>query len=591
MTREQRRLAAIVSVDVVGYSRLMGRDEPGTLAGLKALRQEVIDPKIAEYGGRIVNTAGDNQLLEFPSVVDAVRCAVDVQRLMAERNSSTNSEQRIDFRIGINVGDIIVSGDQIFGDGVNVAARVQALAPPGGICTSKVVRDQVVDKLGFTFEDLGAQEVKNIARPVEAYRVEFGAALPAPAASAPKSLRLAVAVLPFKVAGAHPDEERLAEVLTRDLTSSFASTMRMTDVVSRDLAASYHGKPIDPRRVGRELDAMYLVEGEVRRADDQMEVDVQLIESSSATQLWSEDIAIAQRWRAKELAPVIARLAGRVSEGIKTASMRRFAGPPEPNASPLELTWHAYAAWNADNNTVHGVLEARRWFDQALKLDPNFLPAIRGRLTTLGAELDLDPGAEQIRILHEMDEMSFHAVSLDSSDPTSWFNRAASLIRQQRWEAALEANASAAKLASDSGWFLNQRAGIMLLIGQPQEALALVDRQLATDPQNQEERGWAMLQRCRACMALGCYDEAIAAGERGVALDNWWLPHVYLAAGYALKGEAAKAAAEIATTQELRPGTSIADLKKLYWSNDSAFVQQTETHLLAGLRKAAFPEE
>src|ERR1700741_4986061 len=174
MARDQRRLAAIVSADVAGYSRLMGRDDSETLARLKAHRRELIDPKIAEYGGRIVKTTGDGLLLEFPSVVDAVRCAVDVQRGMAERNAGVPPEQRIDFRIGVNVGDIIIDGDDIFGDGVNVAARLQTLAEPGEICVSKVVRDQVLDKLNFAFEDLGSQKVKNIARPIEAYRVALG---------------------------------------------------------------------------------------------------------------------------------------------------------------------------------------------------------------------------------------------------------------------------------------------------------------------------------------------------------------------------------------------------------------------------------
>src|SRR5271167_2657610 len=174
LARDHRRLAAIVSADVVGYSLLMGRDDSATLAGLKAHRRELIDPKIAEYAGRIVKTTGDGLLLEFPSVVDAVRCAVDVQRGMAERNTGVPSEKRIEFRIGINVGDIIIDGDDIFGDGVNIAARLQTLAEPGGICVSRVVRDQVLDKLSFAFEDLGPQEVKNIARPVEVYRVDLG---------------------------------------------------------------------------------------------------------------------------------------------------------------------------------------------------------------------------------------------------------------------------------------------------------------------------------------------------------------------------------------------------------------------------------
>jgi tetratricopeptide (TPR) repeat protein len=240
---------------------------------------------------------------------------------------------------------------------------------------------------------------------------------------------------------------------------------------------------------------------------------------------------------------------------------------------------------------MSGVLEARKWFDQALRLDPNFLRALTGRWNTLKAELELDPGADHGRVVREMDELSLRAVSIDSADSISWSNRAATLIRQQRWEAALEALAKAERLSSVTvGWVLNQRAQIMIFTGRPDEALELVDRQLALDTTDQEEVGWAMLQRGRAYMALGRYDEAIAACERHVALDDWWLPHLYLAAGYALNGAAARVAAEKAALLELRPGASIADLRKLYWSDNPAFVQQTETHLLAGLRKAGFPE-
>src|SRR5664279_2055657 len=178
MARDHRRLAAIVSIDVAGYSRLMGVDDSGTLAALKGHRRELIDPKITEHDGRIVKTTGDGLLLEFSSVVDAVRCAVEVQRGMAERNAGVDPDKRLDFRIGINVGDIIIDGDDIFGDGVNVSARLEALADPGGICVSRNVRDQVLDKLSFAFEDLGARQVKNIVRPVDVYRVEFEGAAP-----------------------------------------------------------------------------------------------------------------------------------------------------------------------------------------------------------------------------------------------------------------------------------------------------------------------------------------------------------------------------------------------------------------------------
>src|SRR5215468_1519366 len=326
LTRDHRRLAAIVSADVVGYSLLMGRDESATLAGLKAHRQELIDPKIAEYGGRIVKTTGDGLLLEFPSVVDAVRCAVDVQRGMAERNAGESAEQRIEFRIGINIGDIIIDGDDIYGDGVNVAARLQALAEAGGICASKVVRDQVLDKLSFTFEDLGAQRVKNISRPVEVYRVDLagepravhdarwrrlkrgpwrwiaaglgavgvaGIAVwmlpqllkPAPDAGPPS---LSVAILPFVAASG---DQQLADALGRDLALGLGRT-RGQKVVSSAATERYKGKAVDLRSAGAELNVRYLTTGEVRSSGDRMLIDVQLIEAPTAAQVWSDRIEV-----------------------------------------------------------------------------------------------------------------------------------------------------------------------------------------------------------------------------------------------------------------------------------------------------------
>ena len=309
MTREQRRLAAIVAADVAGYSRLMGVDESGTLASLKSHRRETIDPKIAEYGGRIVKTTGDGLLLEFPSVVEAVRCAVDVQRAMRTHNAGLPADRRIEFRIGINVGDIILDGDDIFGDGVNVAARLEGLSEPGGICVTKAVRDQVVDKLSFAFEDLGEQQVKNIARPIDVYRVELdgesgragvvrpfvpsrrkwhvvaaavaiaavGAAamLTVPALRKPTTAAvpaLSVAVLPFKAHGGSESEQRFAGDVTRDLAVRLGRAQPLR-VTSSRLTDDYNVKSADPAVAGRDLGVGYLVHGDVRRTGDAMVVD------------------------------------------------------------------------------------------------------------------------------------------------------------------------------------------------------------------------------------------------------------------------------------------------------------------------------
>ncbi len=293
MAREQRRLAAIVAADVVGYSRLMGLDESGTLAGLKAHLRDLIDPKIVEYGGRTVKSMGDGLLLEFPSVVDAVRCAVDTQRGMAERNANVPAEQKIEFRIGINVGDIIIDGEDIFGDGVNVAARLETLADAGGICVSRVVRDQVLDKVGFAFEDLGAREMKNIARPVEVYRLALvsNGSGPAKAASERRAAATAeppsIAVLPFVNRSHDQDDEYFSDGLADEMLNVLAK-MRGLRVAARSSAFTFKDKTATVAEVGRALNVATVLEGTVRKAGNRMRISVQLVKVADGYHLWSE---------------------------------------------------------------------------------------------------------------------------------------------------------------------------------------------------------------------------------------------------------------------------------------------------------------
>ena len=253
---EQRRLAAIVSADVAGYSRLMGRDESGTLAALKALRQEVVDPAIANHGGRIVKTTGDGLLLEFPSVVNAVRCAVEVQTAMADRTAEIAEDRRIAFRIGINIGDIIVEGDDIFGDGVNVAARLQEIAAPGGICISSRVHEDVRDRLDTAFDDGGTQTLKNIARPVQVWRWQPGTAVPPKPAPAPTALPLpdkpSIAVLPFQNMSGDPEQEYFADGMVEDIITAL-SRFKSLFVIARNSSFTYKGKPSTSSRLAVKL--------------------------------------------------------------------------------------------------------------------------------------------------------------------------------------------------------------------------------------------------------------------------------------------------------------------------------------------------
>ena len=271
---QTRRLAAILAADVAGYSRLMGADEEGTLERLKALRRELLDPKIAEHHGRIVKTTGDGMLVEFGSVVDAVRCAVDVQQSMATSHTDIGADDRIELRIGINLGDVIVEGDDLYGDGINIAARVEALADPGGVFVSSTVYDHVRDRVPFVFEDLGEQQVKNIARPVRVYRVR-DTADKSQSSVLPSTLPLpekpSIAVLPFANMSGDPEQEYFADGMVEEIITAL-SRIRWLFVIARNSSFTYKGQSVDVKQVGRELGVRYVLEGSVRKAGQRVRI-------------------------------------------------------------------------------------------------------------------------------------------------------------------------------------------------------------------------------------------------------------------------------------------------------------------------------
>ena len=273
--RVERRLAAIPAADIAGYSRLMGQDEAGTLARLRALRRDLIDPRVADHKGRIVKTTGDGILIEFPSVVEAVACAVAVQRAMQAHNADVSQDQRIEFRVGINTGDVIVDGDDIHGDGVNVAARLEGLAEPGGICVSGVVYDQVQGRVDVGFDDVGDQNLKNIVRPVRMCRVRLGAVMTPAAASAPATLPLpdkpSIAVLPFQNMSGDPEQEYFADGMVEEIITAL-SRIRWLFVIARNSTFTYKGQHVDVKQVGRELGVRYVLEGSVRRGGNRVRV-------------------------------------------------------------------------------------------------------------------------------------------------------------------------------------------------------------------------------------------------------------------------------------------------------------------------------
>jgi adenylate cyclase len=373
-----RRLAAILAADVAGYSRLMEADEEGTHERLKAHRRELIEPKIGEHSGRIVKTTGDGMLAEFPSVVDAVRCAAELQRGMIDREAGIPEDCRIRFRIGINLGDVIAENDDIFGDGVNVAARLEALAEPGGICISRMVRDQIRDKLPFTFEDLGEQSVKNIARPVRVYalRPDAIADLPAPTAPAAPPIsqpavvpRLSIVVLPFANLSSDPDQQYFADGITEDLTTDLSRIANMF-VISRNTAFTYKDKRVDTKQIGRDLGVRYVLEGSVRRSGNQIRVNAQLIDATTDAHLWVERFD----GEMGDLFALQNEITSRIAVALNLELLSAEAARPTARPDVLDYILRGRAAWNNPPSRERDA-EVISLYEHALALDPRSVEA------------------------------------------------------------------------------------------------------------------------------------------------------------------------------------------------------------------------
>jgi TolB-like protein/class 3 adenylate cyclase/Flp pilus assembly protein TadD len=424
-----RRLAAILAADVAGYSRLMGADEEGTLNRLKAHRRELVDPKIREHHGRIVKTTGDGMLVEFPSVVDAVRCAVEIQRAMVDRNAEVPEGDRITFRIGVNLGDVIADGDDIYGDGVNIAARLEALAEPGGICISRTVRDHIGERLPYSFQDIGEQSVKNIAQPVHAYAFTAAtvASLPevaiplqtmgpsrrnsarlpvlvasivaaigigmalwwvwpkgnssavpmaslamtaqhSPATEVKSAPRLSIVVLPFSNLSNDPDQEYFADGITDDLTSDL-SRISGSFVIARTTAFTYKGKPIDAKQIGRELGVRYILEGSVRRTGEQVRANAQLIDANSGAHLWADQFDTDLANLAKAQSEITGRLAWTLNMELLSDAGRRIEHENAADPEARDLVMRGWAWWYRPSSIANNQ-EALRAFERALEIDP-----------------------------------------------------------------------------------------------------------------------------------------------------------------------------------------------------------------------------
>jgi adenylate cyclase len=557
--RVERRLAAILAVDVAGYSRLMGADEEGTLAALRAVRRELGDPKIAEHRGRIVKTTGDGLLVEFASVVDAVRCAVEVQREMIARNAASPTGRRIEFRMGINVGDIIIEDGDIFGDGVNIAARLEALAEPGGICLSAAAHEQVRDRLDIGFDDLGEQQVKNITRPVRVFAVCLGPRASGPHAGEmpafhPTPLPLpdkpSLAVLPFQNLSGDPEQEYFADGMVEEITTAIAR-LPWLFVIARNSSFTYKGRAVDVKQVARELGVRYVLEGSVRKAGNRVRITGQLIDTTTGAHIWADrfDGALDDIFELQD--QVASNVAGAIEPKLRQSEIERASRKPAASLTAYDLYLHALAQFHrfTEECAAEAVVLTRR----ALAIDPSYAPAAallgwcrgRQRLQGWGALSDEDIG-EACRLARQAleaerddaetislaawtlfrlgGEAETAAAALDRAlvlNPNAahaWLARGSIHALRNQPDAAIEAIERARRLSPFDPYtfvFASNMALAHLAARRFEQAIEWADRALHDRPR----QVGAMRVKVVALAHLGHLDEARAELSRVLAID------------------------------------------------------------------------
>jgi TolB-like protein/class 3 adenylate cyclase/Flp pilus assembly protein TadD len=481
--RVERRLAAILAVDVAGYSRLMGEDEEGTLAALRAVRRELGDPKIAEHRGRIVKTTGDGLLVEFASVVDAVRCAVEVQREMIARNAAVPAQRRIEFRMGINLGDIIIEDGDIFGDGVNIAARLEALAEPGGICLSAAAHEQVRDRLDIAFEDLGEQQVKNITRPVRTYSVALGgssrSALPV-GAPLPLPDKPSLVVLPFQNLTGDAEQEYFVDGMVEEITTAIAR-LPWLFVIARNSAFTYKSRAVDVKQVAQELGVRYVLEGSVRKAGNRARITGQLIDTTTGAHIWADrfDGALDDIFELQD--QVASGVAGAIEPKLRQSEIDRAGRKPTANLTAYDLYLRALA--HSYRFTEEGFAEAVALASQALAIDPSYAPAAalvgrcrhQQRVQGWGA-LSADDMADACRLARQaLEAERDDAQTISQAAYTLFFLAGEAAMAAAALDRALALNPNAAQ-----AW--NLRGSIHALRNEPEAAIEAIERARRLSP-------------------------------------------------------------------------------------------------------------
>jgi adenylate cyclase len=514
LAREQRKLAAIVAADVVGYSRLMGRDEAGTLARLKDHRAQRLEPALARNDGRLVKLTGDGALAEFGSAVDALRAAIEFQQAVDQANAALPEEQRIVFRIGLHVGDLIVDGDDLYGDGVNIAARLEAEAQPGGIVVSGTMHEAAAGKLQAEFADLGRLSLKNIDRPVQAYRVEWGqgrrqAATQAADATAPLPLpdKPSIAVLPFQNMSGDPEQEYFADGLVEDIITGL-SCIRWLFVIARNSSFTYKGKTADIKQVGRELGVRYVLEGSVRKGGNRLRITAQLIDAVSGAHVWAEryDRELRDIFAVQD--ELTATVAGLIEPALAQAEQHRVMRKPPDRLD----AWEAYqrGLWHFYKYTPEENQKALAFLRQAIALDPQFAPGHHGY--ALAMQWDIWHFSQ--RPLDEVQGIpraeARTAVALDDKDAMAHAVLAHMMMWGGEWEAAIAQARTGVALNPNSAFVISMLGCTLCFGGHRDEAIERLHQAMRASPHDPLTWLWT-LWLAAAQLFAGQYEPALEA--------------------------------------------------------------------------------
>jgi TolB-like protein len=583
---ETRKLAAILAADVVGYSRLAGSDEERTLARLRALRSDLIDPTFALHHGRVVKRTGDGVLIEFRSVVDAVRCAIEVQNGMIERNAGLPPDRRIEFRVGIHLGDVVEESDgDLMGDGVNIAARLEGIAKPGAICLSEDAYRQVKSRLDVAVSDLGTRQLKNITEPVRVYSLEVGrpAQVKQPSASTPP--RLSLVVLPFANLGGDPQQEYFVDGVTESLTTDL-SRISGSFVIGRNTAFTYKGKPVDLKQIGRDLNVRYVLEGSVQRSGSRMRVNVQLIDAETGAHLWAErfDKPVADLFDMQD--EIVARLASQLGTQLIAAEARRAEHAPNPDSMDL---YFQGMAWVNKGPIPEHLTQARTYFERALAchsgniealIGTAFVDFVRSSIYSADNEVALFEAAESTltKALSQAPNHAFAHLCMGGLKINT--NRAAQGIAECERALVLDRNLAGAH--ANIGW-------AKVFIGRAEEAEAHINEALRLSPCDTNAHVW-LASGAFAKLHLNKFEEAIPILRRALDINqNYPHTHFWLAMALARLGQVNDARAAAQAGLALNPTYTISRVRAGARGDNPRYLAQRE-RLIDDLRKAGVPE-